>query len=127
MTNATIAPVAGAQFTPRTLVAVRIGSYTVNLYLVVDDTMEVHERAHAFHVNKAALASQTIPTQLQLDALGNQLNLAETVDGVIHDWIRHFQDSGYNFRSLKVLSFRDIKGDIITNTAVPSDPTILLS
>jgi hypothetical protein len=97
MTDATIAPVAGSQFTPRSLVAVRIGSYTVNLYPVVDETMEVHERAHAFHVNKVALTLQTIPTQLQLDALGNQLNLAVTMDGVIHDWLRHYQDGWYNF------------------------------
>ena len=60
MTNAAIAPVVGALFTPRTLVVVRVGSNSVNLYLVMDETMEVHERAHAFHVNKAALASQTI-------------------------------------------------------------------
>jgi hypothetical protein len=92
MTNATIAPVAGSQFTLRPLVAVRVDSYTVNLYPVVDDTTEVQERAHAFHVNKAALALQTIPTQLQLDALGNDLNLAATMDGVMHDWLRHFQD-----------------------------------
>jgi hypothetical protein len=85
MNNATIAPVASAHFTLRTLVAVRIGSYTVNLYPVVDETMEEHEHAHGFHVNKAALASQTITTRLQLDALGNQLNFAATVDGVIHD------------------------------------------
>ena len=48
----------------------------MNLYPVVDETMEAHERAHMFHVNKAALALHTILTQLQLDALGNQLNLA---------------------------------------------------
>ena len=71
MTNATITPVAGSQFTQRPLVAVRVGSYTVNLYPVVDETMEVHERAHAFHLNKAALALQTIPIRLQLDTLGN--------------------------------------------------------
>ena len=59
----------------------------------MDETMEVHERAHAFHVNKTALASQTITPQLQLDDLGNQLNLSATVDGVIHDWIRYFQDN----------------------------------
>ena len=57
MKNDTIAPVAGAQFTSRTLVAICIGSYTVNLYPVVDETMEVHERAHMFQVKKAALAS----------------------------------------------------------------------
>ena len=44
MTGATIKPVAGSQFTPRSLVAFYIGSYTVNLYPVVDETMEVHER-----------------------------------------------------------------------------------
>ena len=55
MTNATIEPVAGAQFTPRTLVAVCVGSNTVNLYPGVDKTMEVHERAHAFQANKSAL------------------------------------------------------------------------
>ena len=90
MNDATIAPVVGSQFTPRTLVAVCVGSYNVNLYPVVDETMdmEVHESAHTFPVNKAALASQTITTCLQLDALGNQLNLAAMVDGVIHDWIR---------------------------------------
>ena len=59
----------------------------------MDEIMEVHERVHAFHVNKAALALQTITTRLQLDALGNQLNLAATFDRVIHDWIRHYQDS----------------------------------
>ena len=57
----------GSQFTPRSLVAVHIGSYTVNLYLVVDETMEVHERAHRFHINKATLALQNIPARLQLD------------------------------------------------------------
>jgi len=126
MTDATIAPVAGAQFTPRTLVAVCIGSYTVNLYPVVDETMEAHERTHAFHVSKAALALQTIPTQLQIDTLGNQLNLVATLDGVIHDWFRYYQDSWYNFKCLKVLRFHDIKGDIITNTTAPQGPTILL-
>ena len=60
MTNATITPVAGAQFIPRALMAVCFGSTSVDLYPVVDETMEVHECAHAFQVNKAALASQTI-------------------------------------------------------------------
>ena len=60
MRDATIAPVAGAQFALRTLVAVRAGSTSVSLYPVVDETMEVHEHAHTFHVNKATLTLQTI-------------------------------------------------------------------
>jgi hypothetical protein len=107
-------------------VAVHLCSYTVSLYPVVDETMEVHERAHAFHVNKAALSLQTIPIWLQLDALGNQLNLAVTMDGVIHNWLRRYQDGWYNFKYLKVLSFRDVKGDIITNTKARNGPTISL-
>ena len=105
MSNAAIAPVPGEQFTLRSLVAVCVSSYTVNLYPVVEETMEVHERAHAFHVNKATLTSQTIPIRLQLNALGNQLNLAVTMDGVIQDWTRHFQDHWSDFCHLKVLSF----------------------
>ena len=73
MSDAAITPVTGGKFTPKTLVAVCVSSYTVNLYLVVKETMEVHKRAHAYHMNKAALASQSIPTRLQLNALGNQL------------------------------------------------------
>ena len=106
--------------------AVCVSSYTMNLYPVVEETMEVHERAHAFHVNKAALASQTIPIRLQLDALGNQFNLAATMDGVIQDWTRHFQDHWSGFCHLKVLSFHDTKGDMMTTTADPTDPTRLL-
>ena len=106
--------------------AIRVSSYTMNLYPVMEETMEVHERAYMFHVNKAALASQTIPTRLQLDALDNQLNLVETMDGVIQDWTRHFQDCWYNFWHLRVLSFHDTKGDMITNTTSTTDLTILL-
>ena len=105
MSNAAIVPVTGLQFTPRSLVAVRVRSYTVNLYPVVEETMEVHERAHAFHVNKATLVSQAIPIRLQLDALGNQLNLAATMDGVLQDWTRHFQDHWSDFRHLKSQGF----------------------
>ena len=122
MSNAAIAPVSGLQFTPRSLVAVCVSSYTVNLYPVVEETMEVHERAHTFHVNKAALALQTIPIRLQLGALGNQLNLAATMDGVIQDWTRHFQDNWSNFRHLKVLSFHDTNGDLMTKTKDPTTP-----
>ena len=87
--------------------------------------MEVHERAHEFHINKAALASQTIPIRLQLDALGNQLNLAATMDRVIQDWTRHFQDNWSDFCLLKILSFNDIKGDMMTNTTDPTNPAVL--
>ena len=55
--------------------------------------MEVYEHTHALYVDKAALALQTITPPLQLDALGNQLNLAATVDGSIHVWLQYYQDN----------------------------------
>ena len=88
--------------------------------------MEVHERAHAFHINKAALASQTIPIRLQFNTLGNQLNLAAMMDGVIQDWTRHFQDNWSDFCHLKVLSFHDTKGDMMTNTTDTTNPAVIL-
>jgi hypothetical protein len=126
MSDAAITPVARGQFTPRTLVAVRVSSYTVNLYPVVDDTMEVHECAHVYHVNKAALAAQTITIRLQLDALGNHLSLDVTMDGVLQEWTRYFHDHWSNFLHLKVLSFHDTKGDMMSNTTKMTDPARLL-
>ena len=73
------------------------------LYPVVDQSMLPHERAHAFHYNKTALAAQNIDLRLQLDALGTQLNLIATVDGTINDWIRLFYDSWFDFSRLTIL------------------------
>ncbi len=64
---------------------VNIGRGTVNLYPVIDQSMATHEHAHAFHINKTALSSQNIDLRAQLDALGHQLNLSATVDGIIMD------------------------------------------
>ncbi len=76
----------GTSFAPRALVPVRIGAFTIMLYPVVNPSMLPHDRAHAFHYNKTALAAQNIDLWLQLDALGTQLNLIATVDDTINDW-----------------------------------------
>ena len=117
---------AGAPFAPRALVPVRIGSFTVMLYPVVESSMPPHERAHAFHFNKTALAANNIDLRLQLDALGTQLNLNATVDGIINDWYRFFYDNWFDFTKLTILSFHNQKGTIMSNTTDPADPTVLL-
>ena len=116
----------GTPFAPRALVPVRVGSYTIMLYPIVDPSMLPHERAHAFHYNKTALAAQNIDLRLQLDALGTQLNLIATVDGTINDWIRLFYDSWFDFSRLTILSFHNAKGDIMTTTTDATDPSVLL-
>jgi hypothetical protein len=88
--------------------------------------MPPHEHAHAFHINKTALAAQNIGIRLQLDALGTQLNLSATVDGTINNWFPFFYDSWFDFLRLTILSFHNVKGDIVPDTTDPGNPTILL-
>ncbi len=93
MTNSTPRPASSSgPFAPLALVPVNIGRGTVDLYPVIDQTMATHEQAHAFHINNTALSLQNIDLQVQLDALGHQLNLSATVDGVINNWLRYFYD-----------------------------------
>ncbi len=75
----------GTPFAPKLLVQVRVGPTTVNLYPNIDQTMPPHKQAHAFHINKTALSAKKIDLRLQLDALGNQLNLSAMVDGKIYN------------------------------------------
>jgi hypothetical protein len=116
----------GTPFAPRALVPVRIGALTIMLYPIIDQLMLPHERAHAFHYNKTALAAQNIDLRLQLDTLGTQLNLIATVDGTINDWLRFFYDSWFDFSKLTILSFHNAKGDIMTTTTDATDPLVLL-
>jgi len=99
-----------APFAPRAFVPVTVGRTAVNLYPVIDQSMPPHERAHAFHINGTALSSQSFDLHAQLDALGHQLNLSVTVDGVIQDWLRHFYDRWSDFPCLSILSFHNTKG-----------------
>jgi hypothetical protein len=93
---------------------------------VIDQTIPPHERAHAFHINKTALSGQNIDLRLQLGALGNQLNLSTAEDGTINDWFQIFFDSWFDFTKLTILSFHNLKGDIILDTTDAADPAVLL-
>jgi hypothetical protein len=67
MTDATPkAASSGGPFTPRALVPVNVGRATVNLFLVIDQSMATHEHAHVFHINKTALSLQNMDLRIQL-------------------------------------------------------------
>jgi hypothetical protein len=72
-------------FTPCALIPISVGRFTVNLYPIVNATMTVQERAHAFQINKAALLSIAIDLHAMLDALGAQLDLSASVEGMIEE------------------------------------------
>jgi hypothetical protein len=126
MTDSKLPTSHGTPFALCALVPVSIGCATVNLYPVIDPGMPVEERAHAFKVKKTALASVPIDLRVQLDVLGQQLNLAATVDGVCDDWLRFFQDSWCDFSRLAILSFHNDTGGQIQDTTTTADAAILL-
>jgi hypothetical protein len=73
-----------------------------------------------------ALSLQNIDLRLQLDALGHQLNLQVTVNGVVNNWLRFFQDQWYDFSCLTILSFHSVNGDVSKDTTTATDSNILL-
>ena len=112
-------------FAPLDLVNVPIGRITVKLYPRITPAMPVHEHAHAFQVNKATL--KDLPTDLCLvtDALGAQLNASLTVEGILSDWRRYFNECWMLFNNLAILSFHDSKGARIDDTTIAGNPQVL--
>jgi hypothetical protein len=114
-----------APFAPRAFVPDTVGRTAVNLYPVINQGMPPHKQVHAFHINVTALSSEGIDLRAQLNALGHQLNLSATVNGVIQDWLCHFYDRWSNFRRLSILSFHNTKGTQATDTMTAADTAIL--
>ncbi len=112
----------GTPFAPFLLVPVWVGPTTISLYPVINPLMQPHKRAHALQINKTALSAQNINLRLQLNALGMQLNLSAMVDGTINDWFCFFYDSWFDFSKLTILSFNNVKGNIVSNTTEAADP-----
>jgi hypothetical protein len=125
MTDNTLATV-GTPFALRALVPVSVGCLTVNLYPVIDHTMLVHERAHAFQLHKTALASQALDLRVMLNALGDQLKLSTSAKGIIKEWFWFFQDCWFDFCLLQILSFHNDAGSQVNNTTTDADPAVLL-
>ncbi len=88
--------------------------------------MKPPERAHAFQINKTALAALGIDHRLMLDTLGAQLNLSTIVDGVLGDWTRHFHRAWCNFANFTILLFHNDSGAQVNDTTTAADSAILL-
>jgi hypothetical protein len=82
---------ANYMFVPRPLELVQIDKMTLKLYPVIDSMIKPPERAHAFQINKTALAAPGIDCRMMLDTLGAQLNLSAIVDNVLGYWHRHIR------------------------------------
>jgi hypothetical protein len=69
---------------------------------------------------------QNLDLWLQLEASGTQLNLSPTVNGTINDWFQFFYDKWFDFSKLTILSFHNVKGDIMTTRTEVANPAVLL-
>jgi hypothetical protein len=87
------------------LVDVSFGRIIVKLYPPLTKDMPVHERGHAYQVNKAALTNLPADISLILDAFGMQLNASSMVKGIMSDWRHYFKDHWMDFSHLTLLSF----------------------
>ena len=112
-------------FTPKDPIDVVIGRYTASLYPKITHEMPNYECAYAYHFNTAALRLLPITPAAYLDALGNQLNAATTVDGNKFDWINYYKKNWCNFDKLTILGFHNSAGMIMNDAHLPNDPKIL--
>jgi hypothetical protein len=80
MTDAPQPAAPGAPFFLLALVPISVSRLTVYVYPCMDNSMQPHERAHAYHITLTTLSSQNLDLRLQLDALGYELNLQATVN-----------------------------------------------
>ena len=109
-------------FAPLNLVNVSVGQLHVKLCPKIGPSMVfVYERAHAFQIAKAALENLPADLRLVMDAFGAQLNASSTVEGILSDWRRFFQERWLDFARLSILSFHSSKGNRIDTTTTAAD------
>ena len=113
-------------FTPRALVPTKVGGVHVNLYPIVDESMGVHERAYAHHVNKTNLCILDVTPRQMLTALGHQIGQSTFIEGKMSDFLRRFEDQWSNLQLVKILSFHNSIGDPIVDTCIAGSRAILL-
>ena len=114
------------RFAPLNCVNVLVGCINVKLYPPLTKDMPVHERDHAFQVNKTTLTNLPADFSLILDASGMQLNASSMVEGIMSDWRLYFKDHWMDFGHLAILSFHHSDGDRIDDSTIPTDPQQLL-
>ena len=113
-------------FAPLNPIDVSVCRMTVKLYLKITPLMPVHECPHTFHANKSTLKELPNNLWLVIDAFGAQLNASLTVEGILSDWCRYFQECWMDFAHLTILSFHNSRGNWTDDTTIAGDAQVLL-
>jgi hypothetical protein len=106
-------------------VPVKLGDNTLYIYPRVDAAMSIADRAHAFHVMKAALHTIPLPPDVHLKTLGSYLNSSSVVDGLKFEFQEHLRESWFDMQHLTILSFHDSSGVQMANATTAADSAVL--
>jgi hypothetical protein len=85
------------------------------------------ECAHAYQINKTALAAPGIDPQMMLDTLGALLNLSTIVDSVLGNWHPHFCRNWSRLASLTILLFHNNAGQQVNDMTTAADLAVLFA
>jgi hypothetical protein len=107
-------------------VDVPVGRMIVKLYPKIIPSMSVHERVHAFQVNKLALKDLPTNFGLVIDTFGAKLNESSTVKGILSNWRCFFQEHWMDFGHLSILSFHNSQGAQMDDNTTAANAQILL-
>ena len=61
-----------------------------------------------------------------IDAFGAQLNASSTIEGILSDWRRYFNEQWMDFAHLVIHSFHNAQGNRIDDTTTTGNPQVLL-
>lgn len=112
-------------FTPKETVPVKLEHQILYVYPRIDPGMSIAERAHAFHVTRAALRTIPLPPDVHLETFGSYMNSSSVVDGLKFDFQEHLRESWFDMTNLTILSFHDSAGTVLNDATTDADPSIL--
>ena len=121
------APKVNYMFVPQPLELVQVDKMALKLYPVIDLKMKPPEHAHAYQINKTALAAPGIDPRMMLDTLGALLNLSTIVDSVLGDWHPYFCRNWSRLASLTILLFHNNAGQQVNDMTTAANLAVLFA
>ena len=113
-------------FIPKPNVIVCAAKSDVSLYPNLEQSAAPAERAYAFLINKNAIKNVSTDARLKLDITGAQLNQTAFVDGMKNQLLSRWRACWMDMCYLRIVSFHDGTGLVISNACMTADSKILL-
>jgi hypothetical protein len=100
-------------FIPKKKVQYAFSRATLNIYPETDNTMNDHELALAFNVNKSAVTNSPLKPENRLIVMAERHNTTNIVDVGIEEWTTTVMQRLKNPANLQAISYHKYEGNII--------------